>query len=328
MKLVRATIAAALALTVAMGCSPGEQAKTDRPEAAHDVPVLDGTYRMDLDGNHLSVNGKPVHAPPAPSMFAFRSECSHSGCVATGTLLQDKDIHHAANFTVILDYVRGDWRMVTVNSFPCDDGSTTDGILAWVLKPGPNGSLAGIYYGAHAGGADCAAVLHAPMTLTRVGDVDPAVPVADPHAVPALTASAPEGFRGNYKQVDTYRGAGPPPSIDAVEIDADAVQIKTMCVRNTDQCWALATAAYGGKTAEWPLAFADGKWSVSRRASGRQSCPDHTTATTVLHADYPMPPPVLNPMPRLTGAETLDFNSPSTSCAGSFTYSTVLQRTG
>ncbi|MET0698701.1 MAG: hypothetical protein ABWY93_03470 [Mycobacterium sp.] len=328
MRLVRATIAAVLALTVAMGCSPSEPAKTDRPEAVHEGPVLDGTYRMDLDGNHLSVNGKPVHAPPAPSMFAFRSACSPSGCVATGTLLQGNDIHRAANFTVILDYVRGDWRMVTVNSFPCDDGAATDGILAWVLKPGPTGSLAGTYYGAHAGGVDCAAALHAPMTMTRVGEVDPAVPVADPHTIPALAVSAPEGFRGNYKQIDTYRGPGAPPSTDAVEIDADAVDITTMCVRNTDQCWALAAAHYGGKTAEWPLAFADGKWSVLRRASGHESCPDHTTATTVLHADYLMPPPVLNPMPRLAGAETLDFNSPTTPCAGSFTYSTVLERTG
>jgi hypothetical protein len=316
-----------LASAVVVGCASGEPTKPARPEAVHDGPVLDGTYRMDLDGNHLSVNGKPVHAPPAPSLFAFRSACSHSGCVATGTLLQDNNIHRAANFTVILDYVRGDWQMVTVNSFACADGSTATGILAWSLKPQPNRSLAGTYYGAHAGGVDCAAALHAPMTLTRVGDIDPAVKVADPHAVAALSASAPEGLRGTYKQITTYRGAGAAPSTNAVEIDADAVEIKTMCVRNTDQCWALATATYGGRTAEWPLAFADGAWSVNRRASGMESCPDHTTTKMAVHADYPMPPPVLNPMPRLSGSETLDFNSPATPCAGSFTYDTVLVRT-
>lgn len=328
MKFAHATMTVLVVLTVAMGCSSGEPAKTAHSEAVHDGPVLDGTYRMDLDGNHLSVNGKPMHAPPAPSSFAFRSACSHTGCVATGTLLQDNDIHHAANFTVILDYVHGDWQMVAANSFPCADGSTTNGILAWFLKPGPNRSLAGTYYGVHTGGIDCAAALQAPMTLTRVGDADPAITVANPRAVAALSPSAPEGLRGKYKQTNTYRGDGSPPSTNAIEVDADAVEIKTMCVRDTDQCWALATATYGGATAEWPLVFDDGMWSVSRRASGSEGCPNHTTTKMVMHADYPMPPPVLNPMPRLKGTETLDFNSLDTPCAGLFTYDTVLERTG
>ncbi|CAN5588485.1 hypothetical protein BH09ACT8_BH09ACT8_63440 [soil metagenome] len=322
-------IAVALAMSLATGCSSGTPvAKPPPPAAAVDEPALDGTYRLDLDGKRVLVNGKAMHAPPAPSLFAFRSACSHTGCVATGTLLQGDDPKHATNYTVVLDYVDGGWQMAAPNTFSCSDGSTSPGVVAWFVKPGPDRSLVGTYYATHAVGVDCVSAMQAPMTLNRVGDVDHGVPVADPHAVTALSASAPDGLRGRYRQVNTYRGQGAPPSNDEIELQAKAVDMMTMCVRNTEQCWALATANYDGKTVQWPMAFANGVWSVGRRASHGEDCPNQSTTEMVMHSDYPMPQPPLNPVPKLTGTESFDFHSPNTPCAGAFDYDSVLERTG
>lgn len=322
-------IASALVLIVATGCSSAVSA-VPPPQSAVVIyePALDGTYRLDLDGKHVLVNGKAMHAPPAPSLFAIRSACSHSGCVATGTLLQGDDSKRATDYTVVLDYVNGGWQMAAPNTFSCPDDSTSPGVVAWFVKPGPGRTLVGTYYAAHAVGVDCVSAMQAPMTLTRVGDVDPAVAVADPHAVPALSASAQDGLKGKYSQVNTYRGAGGAPQTGEVEVQAKTVDMMTMCLRNTEQCWALATATYHGTTVQWPLAFANGVWSVSRRASRDEGCPDRSTTEMVMHSDYPMPQPPLNPVPQLTGTESLDFDSPSTPCAGAFAYDSVLKRTG
>jgi hypothetical protein len=318
MKFSHASIAAALGLAVAMGCSSGEPSKESGSTAANNGPVLDGTYRVDLDGKQRLGNGMPMPIAPISNPYAFRSACSPTGCVATGTLLHGDDIKRAADFAVTLDYVDGGWQMVAADTFTCDDGSTTPGISAWFLKPGPNGSLAGTFYAAHAVGIDCVAALEAPLSLTRVGDVDPGVAIADPGAVAGLSPSAPEALRGKYRQTNTYRGEGITPS-------TDAVAMKTMCVRNTDQCWTLATATSGSATAEWPLMFTDGKWSVTGRASRDQRCSNGSSASTVIHTEYTMPQPVPYPIPRLTGTRTLDFSGP---CTGSYAYDLVLERTG
>ena len=316
-------------MSVAMGCSAGTPiATTPPPAVAVDEPVLDGTYRLDLDGKRVMVNGKAMHAPPAPSLFAFRSACSHSGCVATGTLLQDDNIKRATNYTVVLDYVSGGWQMATPNTFGCSDGSTSPGVVAWFIKPGPDRSLVGTYYATHAVGVDCVSAMQAPMTLSRVGDVERGVPVADPHAVAPLSVSAPDGLKGRYRQVNTFRGQGAPPPNDETEVEAKTVEMMTMCVRNTEQCWALATADFDGTTVQWPMVFANGMWSVSRRASHNEACPNQSSTEMVMHSDYPMPQPPLNPVPRLTGTETFDFHSPSTPCVGAFDYDSVLERTG
>jgi hypothetical protein len=327
MTAVRTTIALALVLAVVVGCSSGELTATSPSTAPLTEPVLDGTYRLDLDGQRASVNGKPMHAPPAPSLFALRSACSHTGCVATGTLLQGDDKSRATNFTITLDYVGGGWQTVAGNTFSCPDGSTVPGIVAWLFKSGPDKEFAGTYYAVHAGSADCVTAMQAPMTLKRIADVDPAIPVADPRAVPAYAPSAPEGLRGRYSETSTYLGDGTPPSADTAEVNAHAVELTTMCVRNTDQCWTLQTETYDGATVEWPMMYADGKWSVSRRPSSGRGCPDHSNATLVMHADYPMPLPALNPVKRLTGTEVFDFSGPGGQCAGSYAYNTVLERT-
>jgi len=319
MKFFHATVAAALGLAVATGCSSGEPSKESGSTAAHNGPVLDGTYRVDLDGKQRLGNGTPMPIAPISNSYAFRSTCSPTGCVAAATLLQRDDIKRAANFPVILDYVDGGWQMVTADTFTCRDGSTTPGISAWFLKPGPNGSLVGTFYSAQAARIDCVATLQAPLSLTRVGDVDPGVAIADPSAVAAFSPSAPEALRGKYNQTNTYRGEGTkPPSTGVVEM-------KTMCVRNTDQCWTLAARTSGSATVEFPLLFADGKWSLDVRASRDQRCTNGSNAKTVIHTEYTMPQPAPNPIPRLTGTETFDFSG---QCTGSYAYDSVLERTG
>jgi hypothetical protein len=149
----------------------------------------------------------------------------------------------ATNFIITLDYVRGGWKTVLDNIFTCQDNSAVPVIVAWFFKANPDQEFAGTYYAVHTAGVDCVTALQAPMTLKRVGDVDPGVAVADPRGVPALSPSAPEGLRGRYIQTSTYRGDGTPPLADTIEVNARAVEMATMCVGNTDQCWTLETEA-------------------------------------------------------------------------------------
>ena len=136
-----------------------------------------------------------------------------------------------------------------------------------------------------------------------------------------------------YQSPERKRGAVQPSAPDWFDDDQchspwwiePFVEMKTMCVRNTDQCWTLAARTSGSATVEFPLLFADGKWSLDVRASRDQRCTNGSTAKTVIRTEYTMPQPAPNPIPRLTGTETFDFSG---QCTGSYAYDSVLERTG
>lgn len=82
--------------------------------AAKPVPaaVVEGTYRVDIDWAKQTENGAPAPSSDntnATSWWAFRSYCSTTGCVATGTVLDNKDQQLAATppRTAELHFVNG-----------------------------------------------------------------------------------------------------------------------------------------------------------------------------------------------------------------------------
>ena len=89
---------------------PAAQSSTRDPAVVG--PVLDGTYRVDLDFQHQSLNGSPNPQPNATGWWAFRSTCTPTGCVATATKL-DADLNQAPNIpgsTDVFRFLDGHWQ--------------------------------------------------------------------------------------------------------------------------------------------------------------------------------------------------------------------------
>jgi serine/threonine protein kinase, bacterial len=184
--------------------------------------ALDGTYRLDYNSAKTTVNGAPNAAPNTSNnnrddtvWWAFRSSCTPTRCVATGTKL-DADDHEVASTpaeTDILHFAGNHWQATTSNrwqdstprqsQWPYQRCLGTDGksviagkdteLIAWTWEPQPDGTLRGVltdtvltnecgYQGY---------VIQTPFVATRTGDVPPDVTVADPATVTIPPSSIP-----------------------------------------------------------------------------------------------------------------------------------------
>jgi serine/threonine protein kinase, bacterial len=180
------------------------------PAVTPAAPALDGTYRLDYDRAKQTSNGIIGNDGARTSWWAFHSSCAAAGCAATGTKL-DKANHQVARTTGsgntgVLHFIDGHWqgepRQVQVQ-VECRQAhgrltSTQDQTVVWSLTPQADGTLRGVQIQTvHSN--DCGAqgaTLRIPVVVTRVGDVPPDVPVADPAkvattAAPAAASSTP-----------------------------------------------------------------------------------------------------------------------------------------
>jgi serine/threonine-protein kinase len=168
-------------------------------------PALDGTYRMDFDWAKRTKNGAPDSSTESSnSWWAFRSSCRRTGCVATGTKLDDHN-HHVARTpadTDDLHFVDGHWesapdqRQVPLQRCLGANGNVIAGAeteaFTWSLEPQPDGTLRGVQSETVLTN-ECAgqgAVVQTPFVLTRTGDVPPGVTVADPAKVTGAPAAS------------------------------------------------------------------------------------------------------------------------------------------
>jgi hypothetical protein len=121
-------------------------------------PVLDGTFRVDYDQAHQTANGAQTTGgdPGFSEWWAFRSSCTSTGCVATGTKLDDNN-HQVAStpaHTAEFHFVNGSWQRTPAQfqeQYPrClgADGKVVAGAhtqtVAWSLEPQPGGTLQGV----------------------------------------------------------------------------------------------------------------------------------------------------------------------------------------
>jgi hypothetical protein len=88
---------------------------TSTPPPVVAAPPLDGTYRVDFETSKETLNGRlaPGDLSNDSSLwYAFRSVCTPAGCIATGTLLDSKNLQAAAtpvtNF--VLHWINGRWQ--------------------------------------------------------------------------------------------------------------------------------------------------------------------------------------------------------------------------
>ncbi|SPM27279.1 PknF protein, partial [Mycobacterium terramassiliense] len=165
-------------------------------------PTLDGTYRLTYDRSKQTTNGIPIrHDGPATSWWAFRSVCTTDGCAATGTQLDDTN-HQVASttdggHTYALRFVGGYWQGgFQQERAGCTQPNgqvqaTQQETVAGSLAPQADGTLRGTVTQT-ALSNECGAqgaVVRVPVIATRVGDVPPGVPLADPTQV--VNTSAP-----------------------------------------------------------------------------------------------------------------------------------------
>ncbi len=302
MRIFRTVCVAALSLAVLAvlaSCADrgsGTASKPPKPSA----PSFDGIYRFDFDGSQQLAGGEPKPTKSRTRTYALRSTCTDAGCIATATKLADGDPKRKSDPPVdlVLDYVDGHWQTALREDGACSDSDVKGpSITAWILQPQPDGTLTGTSYVAMNPSPECAVATSTPVIVTRQGDVDAAVSVADPGKQAARSPSGPEGLTGHYNETSVLHDSSSKPG-------SRRVAAQTMCVRNTDQCATFKSYLAEGATVVNSLLFNNGKWLLEQRTEVK--CPDGGTAKTVKHEEYVLPQPVSRPLPKVSGSVRFD----------------------
>jgi len=190
-------------VTVADPATVTPSATASIPAQIFGGPVLDGTFRLDSDNAHQTVNGLPV-SKPGPNKtvwWAFRSLCTSTGCVATGSQLADTNHQEPAGVVDVLHFVDGRWQGTPYLQPPNESVQCpgTNGTVTFTMKissslePQPDGTLRGALTGTVLTNecGDQGNVYRTPLSATRTGDVPPSVIVADPALFVAPPAPPP-----------------------------------------------------------------------------------------------------------------------------------------
>jgi serine/threonine-protein kinase len=159
-------------------------------------PKLDGSYRVDYDQADQTVNGAKTTGDTTKrtDWWAFRSVCTSTRCVATGAALADNNQQEPSGAADVVQFTDGRWQDTPYLMAPvrCQDqyegshgpgGDAADrSIMSWSLEPQPDGTLQGVSTLTILtdGCGKQGNVYRTPIVATRVGDVPPAVVLADP----------------------------------------------------------------------------------------------------------------------------------------------------
>jgi hypothetical protein len=290
-------------------------------------PRLDGVYELAFSTDGATQDGMPLKDPRAErsAIWAFRSACSESGCVATASMLKDKPPAPPAQ-QMVFDFVDGQWLGVAQPaSHTCSDPSSgkTRSADIWTvisLKPSEGETLTG---SAQTVAVDaCKGIVELPVVATRKADTPDGVTVADPSAQPRRVDSPAESFRGRYSMTVT----------DQPQL-ASTWKVSTFCLRSGDRCVTLAhvtpEAANGGKSYTDVLSFTNGQWAqavtMDRQPCGRELNTTSDSARRFVEAALP-PPPVPDPIRSLTLNHRLEMIGGG--CPGTVSTTSTLQRIG
>jgi len=240
-----------------------------------------GTYRADY-GPGTDLEGKPVAgAPPMTGTWDVRSTCGPSGCVATASYVGGSGIVLVSN--LVFDEVGGSWTAVGLGSTPCNNAPAEVWVV-FTLQPQPDGTLSGETTRST---TNTCSTGKRSVTFTRTGDPDLAK-VPDPAALPPRAASPSTALHGRYHETITYANGNSAPG-------QDDLSVRTECLRTGERCMSLFHAPDGVV----PLVFSGGKWT--RDDEGTVPCNLGGTVHIKLTAEYPLPDPLQDPIPLLTG---------------------------
>ena len=284
----------------------GNPANSAPPATAKvNLTSFTGTYRADY-GPGTDLEGKPVAgAPPMTGTWDVRSTCGSSGCVAAASYVGASGIVLLSN--LVFDQLGGIWTAVGLASTPCNNAPAEVWVV-FTLQPQPDGTLSGETTRSTTN--SCSAGKRS-VTFTRTGDPDLAK-VPDPATLPPRATSPATALHGRYHETITYANGNSAPG-------QDDLTVRTQCLRAGDRCMSLFHAPDGVV----PLVFSGGKWT--RDDEGTVPCNLGGTAHIKLTAEYPLPDPLQEPIPLLTGhGQNVTTES---SCAGG-DFEDKFERTG
>jgi serine/threonine-protein kinase len=243
--------------------------------------TFSGSYRADY-GPGTDLEGKPAGGAPAMTgTWDVRSACGAGGCIATASYTGGSGIVLVSN--LVFDQMGANWVAVGLGSTSCNDAPTEVWVV-FTLQPQPDGTLTGETTRSTVN--SCSAAKRT-VTFTRTGDPD-LTKVPDPASLPPRAASPSTALRGRYHETITYANGGSAPG-------QDDLTVRTVCLRTGDRCISLFHAIDGVV----PLVFSGGKWT--RDDEGTVPCNTGGTAHIKLSAEYPLPEPLQDPIPLLTG---------------------------
>ena len=287
------------------GCSP--QPADNAPGDDAQTATFDGAYTLELGALQAAGSGSDELGPdPLTMTVMVRSDC-RDGCVASATVVDPPP--ELSLPEVRLDYTGKHWLGVSVNQATCGDQPTEE-FKTLTLHPTENGGFTGTYRSLTASNNGCNA--DRSVTLTRTGDVDPAIAVLDPDRLPARVSNRAEGLSGRYRVLvtDTATGETEPPM---------ERKVRTYCVPTGERCVTLLTA----ENRELTFVFADGAWSYQISEPGR--CPDGRPTVVHDRAEFALPVPASDPIEKLTGKRQLTTDAP---CAGTTDGTVLVERIG
>ena len=248
------------------------------------VHSFTGTYRADY-GPGTDLEGKPVAGAPAMTAnWGVRSTCGAGGCVATASYLGGSGIVLVSN--LVFDEVGSNWVAVGLGSTQCNNAPAEVWVV-FTLQPQSDGTLSGETTRSTTN--SCSAGKRR-VTFTRTGDPDVAK-IPDPASLPPRAASPASALHGRYHETITYANGNAAPG-------QDDLTVRTECLRAGDRCMSLFHAPDGVV----PLVFSGGKWT--RDDEGTVPCNLGGTVHIKLTAEYPLPDPLQEPIPLLTGSGT------------------------
>jgi serine/threonine protein kinase, bacterial len=166
--------------------------------------ALDGSYRVDVNRAQQTYNSTPDPQPPNISTWwAFRTSCTPTACVATGTMLDDKDHQNlnpaGGDKPLVLDFRDGAWQSRPDKvTFAClgPDGAPAKQITTQVIRlEQSHGALRGTMT-VKVDSNECSqqgATIEIPAVAAHVGEVPAGVqlPSPPPIAPPELRTTTP-----------------------------------------------------------------------------------------------------------------------------------------
>jgi hypothetical protein len=203
--------------------------------------MLDGTYRLDLDRSGQLVNGRSDPRKPKQMHYALRSRCDGDRCVAVGFRVHDERLDAVFDSDPsVFDLVDGAWTM-TESAYVIECGGVVvPGLTTLTFAPHEDGTVSGSRRMACFAPTGSVATEY-PVTMMRVGDVDPALsrpgpgpdnrvpqPLPDPAQQIPLTTSAGTGLTGPSRITYTPTAGGEKTSFEA--------NLETGRTRNTERC--------------------------------------------------------------------------------------------
>lgn len=149
-------------------------------------PVLAGSYQLVFDVEQARSDGTFSFSSGVDRRWwAYRSQCTASGCVATGAKLDPANPTEAAGRASVLRFVDGHWdQAATPTRVPCAFDSSREQTVedSLTLEPLPDGTLSGTYKyritSNECGGRG--SWFEIPITAVHSGEIPARVIVADP----------------------------------------------------------------------------------------------------------------------------------------------------